>query len=30
MKYILVVIFLGFGFFSNAQEFERNGKKIYS
>ena len=27
MKYILVVLFLGIGFFSNAQEVERNGKK---
>ena len=27
MKYILVVLFLGLGFFSNAQEVEREGKK---
>lgn len=27
MKYILVALMLGFGFFSNAQEIERNGKK---
>jgi hypothetical protein len=27
MKYILVALILGFGFFSNAQEVERNGKK---
>ncbi|PTM10738.1 MAG: hypothetical protein DA407_03155, partial [Bacteroidetes bacterium] len=27
MKYILVILFLGLGFFSNAQEVERNGKK---
>jgi hypothetical protein len=27
MKYILVVLFLGFGWFSNAQVVEREGKK---
>lgn len=28
MKYILVILFLGIGFFANAQEVERNGKKL--
>ena len=27
MKYILVILFLGLGIFSNAQEVERDGKK---
>jgi len=27
MKYILIILFLGLGFFSTAQEVEKNGKK---